>query len=112
LLNLDPTAPPTRLSMVAPTSKPRLVHIVIAPDGEDSVSIGGIRHKATNYRIQIELGGITGLVAPMVGKQPSDIHVWILGGNAPAFLREEGQFYEGGPIWRIELVSPVFPSTP
>jgi hypothetical protein len=112
LLNLDPTAPPTRLSMVAPTSKPRLVHIVIAPDGEDSVSIGGIRHKATNYRIKIELGGITGVVAPMIGKQPSDIHVWILGGNAPAFLREEGQFYEGGPLWRIELVSPVFPSAP
>jgi hypothetical protein len=38
LLNLDPSAPPTRLSMMAPT-KPRLVHIVIAPDGEDSVSI-------------------------------------------------------------------------
>jgi hypothetical protein len=75
LLNLDPTAPPTRLSMVAPTSKPRLVHIVIASDGEDSVSIGGIRHKATNYRIKIELGGISGVVAPMIGKQPSDIHV-------------------------------------
>jgi hypothetical protein len=112
LLNLNPTAPPTRLSMVAPTSKPRLVHIVIAPDGEDSVSIGGIRHKATNYRIKIELGGISGVVAPMIGKQPSDIHVWILGDNAPAFLREEGQFYEGGPLWRIELVSPVFPALP
>jgi hypothetical protein len=112
LLNLDPTAPPTRLSMVAPTSKPRLVHIVIAPDGEDSVSIGGIRHKATNYRIKIEVGGISGVVAPIIGKQPSDIHVWILDGNAPAFLREEGQFYEGGPLWRIELVSPVFPALP
>ena len=46
----------------------------------------------------------------MTGKQPPDIHVWIHGGNAPAFLREEGQFYEGGPLWRIELVSPVFPA--
>jgi len=44
----------------------------------------------------------------MVGKQPSDIHVWVLGGEAPAFVREEGQFYEGGPIWRIELTAPVF----
>ena len=110
LLNLDPAAPPTRLSMVAPTSKPRLVHILIAGEGEDPLTIGGIRHKATNFRIKIELGGVTGLVAPIVGKEPSDIHVWILGGEAPAFVKEEGQFYEGGPIWRVELTSPTFPA--
>jgi hypothetical protein len=48
---------PIRLSMVAPTSKPRLVHIVIAADGQDRVTIGGRRHQATNYRVKIELGG-------------------------------------------------------
>jgi hypothetical protein len=110
LLNLDPAAPPTRLSMVAPTEKPRLVHLLLAGEGEDSLIIGGLRHKATNFRIKIELGGVTGLVAPIVGKQPSDIHVWILGGEAPAFVKEEGQFYEGGPIWRIELTAPTFPA--
>lgn len=110
LLNLDPATPSTRLSMIAPTAKPRLIHIAISPEGEDSLSIGGVRHKATNFRIKLELGGVTGLVAPIVGKQPSDIHVWILGGEAPAFVKEEGQFYEGGPLWRIELVSPVFPA--
>ncbi len=109
LLNLDPTAPPTRLSMVAPTSKPRLVHLLLAGEGEDPIVIAGVRRKAANFRIKIELGGVSGMVAPIVGKQPSDIHVWVLGGEAPAFVREEGQFYEGGPIWRIELTSPVFP---
>jgi hypothetical protein len=108
LLNLDPAAPPTRLSMIAPTEKPRLVHLLVAGEGEDPLIIAGIRHKATNYRIKIELGGVTGFVAPMVGKQPSDIHVWVLGGEAPSFVKEEGQFYEGGPIWRVELTSPVF----
>jgi len=112
LLNLDSTAPPTRLSMVAPTSKVRLIHIVIGAEGEDPLSIGGIRHQATNYRIKLELGGVAGVVAPIIGKQPSDVHVWVLGGVAPAFVREEGQFYEGGPIWRIELAAPVFPNTP
>jgi hypothetical protein len=111
LLNLDPSAPPTRLSMIAPTAKPRLVHLLLAGEGEDSLTIGGIRHKATNFRIKVELGGVTGLVAPIVGKQPSDIHVWVLGGDAPAFVKEEGQFYEGGPIWRVELTSPVFAAT-
>jgi hypothetical protein len=110
LLNLDSSAPPTRVSMVAPTSKPRLVRLEIASEGEDPLTIGGVRHKATNFRIKIELGGVTGLVAPIVGKQPADIHVWVLGGEAPAFVKEEGQFYEGGPIWRVELMSPVFPA--
>jgi hypothetical protein len=110
LLNLDPSAPPTRLSMVAPTSKPRLVHLVITPGEEESFSIGGVRRKATNFRIKIELGGVAGVVAPIVGKQPDDIHVWIQGGEVPAFIKEEGQFYEGGPVWRVELVSPVFPT--
>jgi hypothetical protein len=111
LLNLNPPIRPIRLAMVAPTSKPRLVHIVIASDGEDSVSIGGIRRKAANYLIKVELGGMSGVVAPLIGKQPADVHFWILGGDAPAFLREEGQFYEGGPIWRVDLVSPAFPKT-
>jgi hypothetical protein len=112
LQNIDPTTTPIRLSMVAPSSKPRLVHIAIAVDGEDRVSIGGRPHKATNYRIKVELGGLAGVVAPIIGMQPADVHFWILGGDAPAFLREEGQFYEGGPIWRIDLVSPLFPRTP
>jgi hypothetical protein len=33
----------------------------------------------------------------MIGKQPADYHIRILEGTAPAFIREEGQFYEGGP---------------
>jgi hypothetical protein len=112
LLNIDPTSTPIRLSMVAPTSKPRLVHLVIAADGEDRVTIAGRRHKATNYRVKVELGGVAGVVAPIIGKQPADVHFWILGGDAPAFLREEGQFYEGGPIWRVDLVSPLFTHIP
>ena len=111
LLNLDPSAPPTRLSMIAPTAKLRLIHILLAGEGEDRFSIAGVSHKATNFRVKIELGGVSGLVAPIVGKQPSDIHIWILGGEAPAFVKEEGQFYEGGPIWRVELISPVFPAS-
>jgi hypothetical protein len=49
------------------------------------------------------------VVALLIRKQPADVHFWILGGDAPAFLREEGQFYEGGPIWRVDLISPSFP---
>lgn len=34
LLNLDPSAPPTKLSMVAPTAKPRLAHLLLAGEGK------------------------------------------------------------------------------
>ena len=54
-------------------------------------------------------GGVAGVVAPLVGKQPPDSHVWVLEGEAPAFVKSEGPLAMGGDSWRIELVSPVWP---
>ena len=45
-----------------------------------------------------------------LGKQPPDSRVWVLAGDAPAFVRSEQPLYAGGPLWRIELTSPVWPS--
>jgi hypothetical protein len=109
LMNILPSAPETKLSFVAPTEKPRLVQISIKPAGEASFTIGGSTRKAIDYVLKIELGGIAGVIAPIIGKQPSDHHIWILGGASPAFISEEGQMYEGGPMWRIEQISPAFP---
>ena len=95
--------------MVAATPKPRLVKLEITPQGEEPFSVGGSSRKATHYVVKVKIGGAAGLVAPLLGKQPPDIHVWILGGEALAFVRSEGPLYFGGPIWRIELVSPVWP---
>jgi hypothetical protein len=108
LMNIDPAAKETKLSFVAPTEKPRLIHVSIKPAGEVPFTIGGTARKAMDYVLHVELGGLTGMVAPLVGKQPPDFHIWILTGTFPAFIREEGQFYEGGPIWRIEQISPTF----
>lgn len=107
--NIRPDAPQTTLSLVAATPKPRLVKLAITPQGEEPFSIGGSRHRATHYVVRVEIGGVAGLVAPLLGKQPPDTHVWILGGEAPAFVKSEGPLYLGGPIWRIELASPVWP---
>ncbi|MEO6966340.1 MAG: hypothetical protein ABI076_10665, partial [Acidobacteriaceae bacterium] len=68
----------------------------------------GLRYKATQYVLKTEIGGVAGLVAPLIGKEPKDIHIWILGGIAPAFVKLEGQLYQGGPMWRIELTSPTW----
>jgi len=52
-----------------------------------------------------------GLLDP-VGKRPPDLHIWIFEGDAPAFVREDGFAYEGGPILTIQLTSPVWPKSP
>ena len=103
LKNIRPNVPQRTVLMVAATPKPRLVKLLISPEGEDSFSVGGSSHKATRYVIKVEIGGIAGLAAPLVGKQPQDTHVWILGGDAPVFVKLEGPLYQGGPTWRIEL---------
>jgi len=54
---------------------------------------------------------VAGVVAPLVGKQPPDSHVWILGGDTPAFVRAEQPLSAGGPVWRIELTSPAWPAS-
>jgi hypothetical protein len=109
LMNILPSTPETKLSFVAPTEKPRLIHVSIKPAGEVPFTIGGTKRKAVDFLLHVELGGITGVVAPVIGKQPPDYHIWILPGASPAFIREEGPLYEGGPIWRIEQISPEFP---
>jgi hypothetical protein len=109
LKNIRSGEPQSKVSMVAATPKPRIVRLAIASEGEESFSIGGSSRKAMRFVVKVEIGGAAGLVAPLLGKQPPDTHVWILGGDAPAFVKSEGPLYFGGPIWRIELVCPVWP---
>ncbi len=103
--DINPRVPRTTVSMVATTPKPRLVKLAILPQGEEPFTIGSFHHKAMHYVVKVEIGGITGFLARLMGKQPADTHVWVLGGEAPAFVKAEGPFYVGGPIWRIQLAS-------
>jgi hypothetical protein len=112
LKNVRPDTPPKTLSLIAATPKPRLVKLAITAAGQEGFSIGGSGRNATHYVLKVEIGGVSGLLAPLLGKQPPDSHVWILGGEAPAFVKAEQPLYLGGPLWRIELVSPVWPPTP
>ena len=98
-----------KASMVVTTPKPRIVGLAISAQGEDTFVVGGDKRKATHYIVKIEIGGVTGVMAPVLGKQPPDSHVWILQGEAPAFVRSRGPLYSGGPTWQIELESPVWP---
>ena len=103
--DIKPSVPQTTVSMVATTPKPRLVKLAILPHGEEPFTIGSFRHKAMHYVVKVEIGGVAGFLARLMGKQPPDTHVWVLGGEAPAFVKSEGPLYAGGPIWRIQLAS-------
>jgi hypothetical protein len=108
LTDVDPKVE-TTLSMLASTPNPRLVKLKISASEQDSFSIGGAGAKATHYVMKIDIGGVTGAVAKVVGKQPPPVHFWVAAGSAPVFLKSEGPLFEDGPIWRIEMASPAWP---
>lgn len=108
LSGVDPKAE-TTLSMLVATPDPRVVKLHIATAGQDSFRVADAGYKAWHYVIKIEIGGVAGAVAKVAGEQPPPIHIWVAAGSAPIFLRSEGPLYEDGPIWQVELASPVWP---
>jgi hypothetical protein len=108
LKNVRPDAPPKSFGFVAATPKPQLVKLALSVAGKERFSTGGTARSATHYVLKVDIGGIKGVFAGLLGKQPPDSHVWILGGEAPAFVKSEQPLFPGGPVWRIELVSPTW----
>ncbi len=109
LKNLQPSAALPTVSLVAATPKPRLVKVEVTAGGIDTLSIGGSARKATHYVLKVDIGGVAGLVAPLVGKKPPDNHVWILQGDVPAFVKSRSTMFAGAPLWETALVSPQWP---
>ena len=72
LKNVPANALPPSLSMVVATPKPRLVKLALSGAGEERFTTGGTARKATHYVVKVEIGGVKGLIAPLVGKQPED----------------------------------------
>jgi hypothetical protein len=83
------------------------IHLEIAPQGQEPFSNGIYKHRAVHYLVKVKIGGVAGVVAPLVGKQPPDTHAWILGDDAPAFVKSEGPLYGDGPVWQMELAVPT-----
>ena len=109
LKNLQAGIGETQMAYVVATPKPRLVKLVITPQGEEPFFTGEVRHMARHYVVKVDIGGLTGAFAQLTGKQPADTHVWVLEGEAPAFVKSEGPLAMDSPTWRIALVSPTWP---
>lgn len=98
----------TKISYLASTPKPRLITLTAIPDGNDTFRSAGASEKAFRLIIKVDLGGVAGWIAPLIGKQPANSRVWIGAADVPAFIRSEEPLYLGGPILRTELTSPVW----
>lgn len=110
--NMRPDAPKAVVSMLVATPKPRLVKLAISNRGDEIFSVAGSPRMAIHYEIKIELGGVAGIVAPLIGKEPPNIQLWTIGGQAPTFVREQGPIYPEGPMMTIQLTGPVWPDSP
>jgi hypothetical protein len=99
---------PIEVSYVALASKPRMVKLAIAKGGEDNFTVGGRSYKAAKYDVKVHIGGVAGVVAPMIGKQPPDTHVWVTESRVPAVIRLDSALYTEGPIWSVQFASPVW----
>jgi hypothetical protein len=97
-----------RLSYLAATPKPRVVHLSFTPDGIETFYSAGLANRAQRYKVHVELGGLAGVIAPMIGKEPADSYIWVSVGQVPAFIRAETPLYLGGPQLLTELISPVW----
>lgn len=108
LLNVPQNTMPFRVGMLAPVSGGRLIHLLISQEGEQPFRTTGQTLRATVFRIHPELGGIVGVIAPLIGLQPKDVMVWVLEGEEPAVVRIVGQLGGYGPVVSSELEGTSF----
>src|SRR5262249_32135126 len=108
LKNLPPGTNATG-HMLAFRPKPYVLSTEMRSEGEDRFFIGDAARTATRFLVKMELRGLTGAVASLLGKDPPDLRYWISTGPAPGFVKMEGALFLNGPRWKIELTAPRWP---
>ena len=111
LKNLPKGAAET-VHVLAFTPKPTLIQVELMPQAADTVMVGERRAPVTHFVLKPKLGLLRGAAAALLGKTPPDYHCWIVTADLPAFVALDGPLYTGGPVWRVETVSPRGPAPP
>ena len=91
------------------TPEPRVIDMEWSWEGEDEVLLGGRAMKTMRSLVKLKIGGLTGVIASVVGKSPPDLRYWLVTGDVPAFVRFEGAMFLNGPVWRLEITTPDWP---
>jgi hypothetical protein len=94
--------------MVVPVGTGRLIKLDITQDKPEQFHITGLSYTAHVFRIHLNLGGVLGVVAPLLGKQPGDLFIWVSERPAPQLLRLEGPLASGGRVVSVELCGMSF----
>jgi hypothetical protein len=95
--------------LVAFTPKPLLIELELEPVGEHEMMVGQLTKSTIHYVLKPHPGPWLELFAKLLGRMPSDYHVWVVTEGAPTFARFEGPLNPTGAVWRIELTSPRWP---
>ncbi len=112
LQNLGQDTAEATVSYVLPTSRPRLAKLVISRSGDAPYALGGEHRTGKKLELKVDLGGVAGVIAPILGKEPKPTYAWMADGRVPMFIRIQTQFYEGGPLWTIQQTAPGYPGEP
>ena len=94
-----------KVSFLVISPKPRVVRLAIHSEGQAHYRVGTLR-TANHFRIHVEIGGVEGVIAPVIGKEPPDMDAWISAGEAPTTLKLRAFLFVGGPLWTLQLISP------
>jgi hypothetical protein len=91
------------------TPEPRLIEMEWSWEGADEVLLGGRALKTMRSLVKLKIGGLTGMIASLIGKSPPDGRYWLVTGDVPAFVRFEGAMFLNGPVWRLEMTTVQWP---
>jgi hypothetical protein len=109
LLKNLPAGERATVQMAAFTPEARLIRMTLGAEGEERVRFAGAPVAVTRYLVDLEIGGLTGLLASVVGMNPPDLRYWVVAGEVPAFVRFEGAMFLNGPVWRVEMAPAEWP---
>jgi hypothetical protein len=102
LLKNLPAGTAVSTHVVVFTPKPRLIRMTLSQQGEAAARVGAEAKRLVEYLAKLEVTGVAGVVATVIGKDPPDSRYWFVAGDVPAFARFEGAMYLHGPVWRLE----------
>jgi hypothetical protein len=108
LKNIPPGTTSTG-QILAFTPKPHRIATELRAEGEDKYFVGDAARPATRYLVKMDLKGLTGVIATVIGKDPPDLRYWLTPAPAPSFVKIEGPMFLKGPTWRIEFAVPRWP---
>jgi hypothetical protein len=86
---------------VVESTKPSVLGIAASGHASFGAMVNSLNSNTLLYN-NLE-GGLTGMIAPLIGLQPKHVMVWVLESGEPAVARIVGQLGGFGPVLSSEL---------